>query len=182
MFIEYSAADYKSKLARIPSRRCLFASRVNTSGVGEMVRHVVHIAHWTTCCPQWEHYVQCNMCSAVSCWRSVVRNAARCRNGIFHHRSVTCNTIWSISCPAHLDLFLQKGKFSPRPRWMGWQQMSTESTNSKNGFNQEHFCDHLKSFKFMYQSMSHWVRGISIAWAYGDRRSLPQYGNSQVPD
>ena len=96
-----------------------------------------------TCCTycalntaKLEHFVQCNMCSAVKCWRSVVRNAARCRNGIFHHRSVTCNTIWSISCPAQLDLFLQKGKFSPRPRWMGWQQMSTESTNPENDFNQ----------------------------------------------
>ena len=30
----------------------------------------------------------------------VARNAVRCRYGIFHHRSVTCNTIWPISCPA----------------------------------------------------------------------------------
>ena len=27
-------------------------------------------------------------------------NAVRCRYGIFHHQSVTCNTIWPITCPA----------------------------------------------------------------------------------
>ena len=40
----------------------------------------------------------------------VARNAVRCRYGIFHHRSVTCNTIWPISCPAW-PLFAEREMF-----------------------------------------------------------------------
>ena len=45
----------------------------------------------------------------------VARNAARCLNGIFHHQSVTCNTIWPISCPAR-PLFAKKGNLF----WVFW--------------------------------------------------------------